>query len=94
MKKCTIEKGCRYSKAMNQSYPRLCVDCGHPERLSSIDEEKYRLSRTEVVSLDTISRVIQLLRLRNEYVQTSNYQEIPIDEIKRTNENIKQLLNL
>ena len=22
---------CRYSKAMNQPYPRLCVDCGKPE---------------------------------------------------------------
>lgn len=22
---------CRYSKAMNQPYPRKCVDCGKPE---------------------------------------------------------------
>ncbi len=22
---------CRYSKAMNQPHPRLCVDCGKPE---------------------------------------------------------------
>lgn len=22
---------CRYSKAMNQPYPRLCIDCGKPE---------------------------------------------------------------
>ena len=22
---------CRYSKAMNQPYPRLCVDCGKPK---------------------------------------------------------------
>ena len=22
---------CRYSKSMNQPYPRLCVDCGKPE---------------------------------------------------------------
>jgi hypothetical protein len=22
---------CRYLKAMNQPYPRLCVDCGKPE---------------------------------------------------------------
>lgn len=23
---------CRYSKALNQSHPRLCVDCGKPEK--------------------------------------------------------------
>jgi beta-glucanase (GH16 family) len=22
---------CKYSKSMNQSYPRLCIDCGKPE---------------------------------------------------------------
>lgn len=25
------EHKCRYSKSMNQTYPRLCIECGKPE---------------------------------------------------------------
>lgn len=29
---------CSYSKAMNQPYPRLCVKCGKPEEIRTVDK--------------------------------------------------------
>ena len=31
--------GCTYSRAMNQSYPRLCVCCSHSERPEITEED-------------------------------------------------------
>ena len=37
------KSSCRYSKAMNQPYPRLCVDCGEPELMRELASENYMI---------------------------------------------------
>ena len=48
------EHSCRYSKAMNQPYPRLCVECGKQESrpLSNLEERFKRDMSMVVMPLD------------------------------------------
>ena len=50
------KNGCTYSKAMNQPYPRLCVNCGNPE--------KVEFKKTvEIIGGGTVSHVRSHLAL-------------------------------
>jgi len=49
--------GCRYSKAMGQPYPRICIDCGYPES-SALDHERNKLLETKEITLEETALVL------------------------------------
>lgn len=65
--------GCRYSRAMNQPYPRICVDCGHSEvlmdNLDSFNEWLITLANSEVNYLFKIKMMRRLLTAHDKKIE-------------------------
>ena len=93
---------CRYSKQMNQSYPRICIDCSWPED-SVIDHEYYKSRDTGEITIDKIALALNWIHRRNHYTKIKLYdpegfaatgEEYLTRLIRECNENIRTLLNL
>jgi hypothetical protein len=90
--------GCSYSKAMNQPYPRLCINCGQSEE-SAIDHERINARNTREFTISNLAQLIQLIEHRNIVIQSRNNSRINSDVdydglIDIVNEKIKKVLNL
>ena len=93
---------CRYSKAMNQEFPRRCVTCDWPEN-SAIDEEKYKAFNTKETTIEEIALALNWLHQRNHYAKIklpydteglAAGEEYLIGMIQECNKNIVKILNL
>lgn len=63
------ENGCRYSKAMNQPYPRICVDCGHPDDLDKFNEWLIKLAEAKVHYLFKIKMMRRILKGHDDMIK-------------------------
>lgn len=78
---------CRYSKAMNQTYPRLCVDCGVPENnTTQLKEEPLNIKDAMLWVLDNIGSGLSRREMKqriDDYIQwkTSIVELIPSVDI-------------
>lgn len=92
--KCT--NGCRYSKQMNQPYPRMCVDCGWSEQESMLEQAVNR-SIIRQTKLQDLAQLMALLEQRNSYISKIGQpgtDEFCFGMIEEVNKMIKKVLNL
>lgn len=96
--KCNDEFGCKYSKALDQPHPRLCMKCGHPEQ-AALDYDSLRILQIPVITSTQMVNLFHLLQQRDLAIQ--KLKEYPMmttkpttEFIKEVNEKIKQILYL